>query len=115
VLGRYCARPLRHFKGVFYRFRDGPTTLTKAQKQAIAEVFEKLLPEFGRWLNELTPHNYYVHEVHLVRLRGLPSGPGIDDMITAIKAFNQELRRFRTATGMITRERSGIKNVTQAT
>ena len=57
VLGRYCVRPLCNFKGVFYRSGGGPTALTEAQKQAAAEDFEKMLTEFGRWLNELTLHD----------------------------------------------------------
>ena len=55
---------------IYTRF-DRVKLLTDEQKLAAAHEFEGTLPEFGRWLNQLTPHAHYVHEVHLVWLRGL--------------------------------------------
>ena len=70
---------------IYTRF-DRVKLLTDEQKLAAAHEFEGTLPEFGRWLNQLTPYAHYVHEVHLVWLRGLPMGSSIGDLVAGLIA-----------------------------
>ena len=75
-----------YLKVLIYTRSDRVKLLTDEQKLAAAHEFEGMLPEFGRWLNQLTPHAHYVHEVHLVRLRGLPTGSSIGDLVAGLIA-----------------------------
>ena len=65
---------------------DRAKSLTNEQKLVAAPEFEDMLPEFGRWLNQLTPHAYYVHEVHLVWMWGLPTSSSIGDLVAGLIA-----------------------------
>ena len=85
LLCRCCARRMWYLKVLIYTRFDRVKLLTDEQKLAAAHEFEGTLPEFGRWLNQLTPHAHYVHEVHLVRLRGLPTGSSIGDLVVGLR------------------------------
>jgi hypothetical protein len=73
-----------YLKVLIYTRSDMAKPLTNEQKLAAAQEFEGMLPEFGRWLNQLTPHAHYVHEVHLVWLWGLPTGSSIGDLVVGL-------------------------------
>ena len=74
-----------YLKVLIYTRFDRVKLLTDEQKLAAAHEFEGTLPEFGRWLNQLTLHAHYVHEVHLVWLWGLPTGSSIGDLVVGLR------------------------------